>query len=437
MAKTTLHGREALKLLGFPVPATALGLIPSLLGQIGLRMLQRWLPHRFAVTDAAERDRRVWATQVLNRLTEIHIYSANALGCLDSGFRELNTVEPVGPTAELGKAYAVMAVVLGTVPPLKALARTWGTRAIAVTEAVPNAQAALSYVLCRVGVAELYDASWESAIDKLKRSATAARAAGDRRLHEEAEDVLGNVYAYAGRFAEARERYALLRPMAKISGNQQIHGWGHLGLSLIDLQQGLTESARDEMLAIEAWLGNGASASEILQARGQLALAYLRLGDLQRASEVADLVLGNLEKPAVAYWAQPPLMALSQVYLALWAHAPADPARQAEAQRKAKIACTAFANFGKIFPFGQPGALVWGGKFAAQSGKVDQARKLWTRAIDLADQLQMPMEAAQARREYGLSLAATDPERAVLLAEAVSRFEALGARWDRDQAAAA
>ena len=114
LAKAKRFGQDALQMLGISVPTTLLGQIPSLIGQIGLRVLQRWMPSRFAVTTPEARERRVWATRVLNRLTEINIYAEDALGCMDSGLRELNTMEPVGPSAELGKAYAVMAVLVGT-----------------------------------------------------------------------------------------------------------------------------------------------------------------------------------------------------------------------------------------------------------------------------------------------------------------------------------
>ena len=113
----SLHmGGRALADLGFGVPGSTIGWVGALFAQLGLRIIQRLMPGRFRVEKEADKQRRLHATRIQNRLTEIFIYREDAAGCLASGLRELNLAEPVGPTGDLGRAYAVLSVVLGAVP---------------------------------------------------------------------------------------------------------------------------------------------------------------------------------------------------------------------------------------------------------------------------------------------------------------------------------
>ncbi len=434
LANAARYGRDALKLLGMAVPTTLLGTLPSLLGQVGLRTLQRWLPSRFAVTDAEESNQRLWATRVLNRMTEIHIYGENAVGCLDSGLRELNTVEPLGPTAELGKAYAVMAVVLGTVPPLARLAHAWGRRAILVTEAAPHPGSALSYVLSRVGIVDLYGANWVDAEDKLRRAGEIARVSGDRRLREEAVGVLGITLFFASRFSESRSHFESLKVSSHFSNNVQIQAWSRFGLAAYHLRAGDAEQARQQLVEVEDWVQKSASASEVLWSHGLLALAWLRVGERERSESLADTLLPYIQKLPVAYWVQHALAALCEVYLMLCEQAADDPARVKALRGKASIACTAMRRFSWSFAFGRPQALLWDGVLAQVSGNKRSAQRHWLKCIAVAEAQSMPWEAALARREFARSLERNDPRRAEWLTRAITELEKMGATADLDRA---
>ncbi len=434
LAQAKRYGQDALKLLGMSVPTTLLGTIPSLLGQVGLRILQRWFPQRFAVTNPAEKERRLWATRVLNRLTEIHIYAENAVGCLDSGIRELNAAEPVGPTAELGKAYAVMAVVVGTVPPLKRLAHVWAFRAVQVTRAAPHPGPAMSYVLSRCGIVDLYDANWPAAEDKLRRAAEVGRLSGDRRLREEAVAVLGITLFFASRFTESRAQFESVKTAAHFSNNVQIQAWGRFGMAGFHLRAGDADDARQQLLEVEDWVQLSATASEVLWSHGMLALSWFRLGEFERAEALADTLLPYIQKLPVAYWVQHSLAALCEVYLLLWEQAAGDSVRCKLLKRKANIACTAMRRFSWSFAFGRPHAQLWDGLLAHLSGRTASAQRHWERCIAVAQAQSMPWEAALAQREYGRSLELADPHRLEWLGRATAALEELGATWDLDRA---
>ncbi|MSQ85102.1 MAG: adenylate/guanylate cyclase domain-containing protein [Myxococcales bacterium] len=428
------HGRAALGLLGRAVPTSLAGTVLGLLKQVGLRALQRWMPQRFAVTTTLERHNRIWTTRVLNRLTEVFIYAEDAAGCLYSGLRELNDSEPAGNSPELGKAYAVMAVVLGSVPQLRGLAKAWAERAVTVTEAAPNANAALAYVLSRVAIVDLYDAHWTEGEAKLRRAAEVARTSGDRRLREEAVAVLAILQYYAGRFSESMAGMEQLKSSAHFSNNVQIQAWSRFGMASILLRTKQPQDALAQLREVKDWVQKQASKSEVLWAIGLEVLALMRSGDLATGETLADTLLPYIQKRPVAYWVQPALAALAETYLMLLEGTSPNKPQYLERKRKARIACLAMHRFGNAFPFGKPQALLWDGLRHQLNGKPATALKCWHQCIAIADKQRMPWEAALAHREIGRHLPVHDPRRNDWLDKAVEKLEVMGASWDLELA---
>ena len=162
------HGQVALVAMGRPLPRSTVGTVFSLLGQVFLRIVQTWLPSLFKIKEEAERELRITATRLQNRMTEAFIYQEDAMRCLDSGLREINTSEPAGQSPELGRAYAVLTVVLGTVP-IHLICRSWQRRAIKAAEFSDN-PSAVAYVLSRVAIYDLYLGHWELGIERLQQA---------------------------------------------------------------------------------------------------------------------------------------------------------------------------------------------------------------------------------------------------------------------------
>lgn len=429
LGRARTHGELGLRGVGVRVPRALPLAVLSLFGQLAKRALQHWWPEHFRSKSPQDRQRRMEAIAVLNRLTETHIYAENAVGCLDSGMRELNLAEPMGPTAELGRAYAVMAVVLGAVPQLRGVARNWAARAVAAVAGRELAPVQ-SYVLTRVAIVDLYDARWAEAEDKFKRAADGAKQTGDRRLREEALGVWGITLFFAGRFAESIPLIEMMATSANLSGNRQIQAWTRLAQSAQLLRTGDANDALVLLEEIEAWTTSTASNSEILWQRGLLALTWLRLGQHAKAQQVADSVQPLLAKRPVAYWLQNSLAALAEVYLALWHSAPGGSAAAKALQARSVAACRRVQRFGDAFAFGRPHGLLWQGVLQWQGGQAALAEATWLSCVAEAERLVMPWEAALARRELGRHLPSADPRRAVLLEQAAATLTGLGATWD-------
>ncbi len=413
LAACRVHGREALALLGRPLPGGILGQVGSLLRQVFVRMGQRWWPRP---APAAERESRLQATRVLNRITEVCIYGEDALGCLDSGLRELNTAEPAGPSAELGRAYAAMSIVLGTVP-LHGICQAWTERALrVVTESgSPGAEA---YVLSRVGVYDIYIARWVEGEARLRRAIEIAERIGDLRLREEAMAILAKTLFYSGRFRPSAQLWSAVRVSAQKSGSAQTGTWSLFGQAEALLRLGEAGTARPLLEAAREWTAQKGMASEVVWLEGLRALALLRTGEADAAREVA---MGVLPKVAgvrpVAYWTQQSTAALAEVFITLWRRG--DPGARKPALQVVK----AMRAFAKTFPFGAAHAPLWTGVAQAAGGDTRAALESFEAAERAAERIGTPYEGARAALEVARI-------RGAGLAEARARLEALGAGFE-------
>lgn len=428
MTGCSQHGRLALKAMGRPNPRTTMGNVASLFKQMFVRLFQRWFPGLYRVKDEQEQRNRIEAVRVQNRLTEVHIYNEDAVRCLDSGLRELNTAEPAGQSPELGRAYAILACILGTIP-LNGVAREWAKRALAAVEA-SDQSTALSYVLSRVGVYNLYVAHWDVAVERLHRSIDVARSIGDRRSREEAMSILGLVLFYNGQFQESLRLWEEVDTSTQFSGDEQITAWSLFGRAQSLLRMGSPSNALPLFNESVAWVASKGSDSEKLWMYGNLALTHLRQGNMDEARAVADKILPLAMARPVAYWTQGGGAAVAEVYLSLWEDGYGDVQREA---RKAVKGCR---NFGKSFPFGRSQAWLWDGLLWQLQGNPDKARASWEKCIEISEEISTPWERGRAHLEMGRFQPADDPSRRHHLKQALAILEPLGTVWEVQRARA-
>ena len=438
IAACKTHGQRALKLAGRPVPSSPLGQIVGIFRGVTTRVLQRWLPGWFEVDIVDEKRRRIALTNILNRLTEVAIYGEDALACLDSGLRELNVAEPSGASPELGRAYAQMAVVLGTIP-LHRICRAWADRAIEVAEQSGDT-VELAHALSRVGVYEIYVGDWTSSEAHQRRSLAIATELGDRRLREESTVVLGLSLYYSGQLTRPLALWEQARQSARFSGNGQILSWSCIADAGALIRLGRPDEARQGLLGLVEWIQASGTRTEHILLNGLLSLASLRAGDVSSAREYADIALPLFaNSPPVAYWMQHAVAATCETYLSLWCTAKND-GHGGDARilkRKARRALFGMRWFAFVFPFGRAHASLWTGHYHWLCGRPERARKHWRAAIERADQLKQRFEAGLAWRALGAS--ATGDERARCLDRALEILGELDAaealQTAREQAA--
>lgn len=386
LAGCTRHATLALQLQGWSTPTTAFGRAFALVGQLALRALQVALPGVFAAHDADSRTRRMDAVRLQTLHSESFLYAQDAVGMLFSGIRELNMAEPAGRSAELGRAYATMAAILGTVP-LTALAER------CVRNAEENARDADSldraFIFTRASVFGIYGAQWA----RCERWLAEARAESFRFEHWkqwiDSTTILGQVQQYRGDFLGMLETYGAQHTTAVRVGHEQGVTWGRLGQGTALARLGRLDEALEHLGAVERWAREQASGPESIWAIGMLAVARFDAGAEEDGLSLAELALARIEagRPT-AYWTLGGTMAVASIHLRRVRRSGLKPGRVEELRR----ASAALRRFAKVFPFGDAAASLYEG-FLAQAEGRDGGVAL-RRAATLAEERGQGYEAA-------------------------------------------
>ncbi|HEX2570746.1 MAG TPA: AAA family ATPase [Polyangia bacterium] len=409
MAACRGHAERALRHFGRPMPRTMAGWVGGTLRQVATRVLQELRPSSFVETSPEYRQVLTEASHLQSRLTDAFIYTQEALPMLWSGLRMLNLCEPAGPSPDLARGYTVMAVTAGTIP-IHWVAEAWSQRALSVVESTGNA-ADIAYVLCRNGVYATYLARWQAVETWMKRAIAIVDDVGDFRLAEECRSLLSLVQIYQGKFEACLPLAAWIENSARRRGSVQTQHWGPLQQAAALVRLGRPQAAITALEPVLPWMDQHGGSAEAILAYGPLALAHLRRGDRESARRAANRVLEIIRttKP-IAHWNQIGLGATAEVFLHLWETAATTAEREsmAAAARQTVEGQRAFA---RVFPFGQPFALLWQGSEEWLSGRRDAALITWQRAITEAERLTMPYEEARARLELGRRLAPDDMAR--------------------------
>ena len=92
---------------------------------------------------------------------------------------------------------------------------------------------------------------------------------------------------------------------------------------------------------------------------------------------------------------------------------------------KIKLACKTLRGYARVFPIGKPQAYLWQGVFEWLLGHQGKAQKLWQKGLAVAQELEMPYDAALLHYQLARRLAKDDPNRQAHLQQAAEIFEQL------------
>ena len=168
-----------------------------------------------------------------------------------------------------------------------------------------------------------------------------------------------------------------------------------------------------------------------IEVNGQIALAYLRLDEEEKALVYAENVLGLSEKisPTV-YSMDIGFAGAADVYFELWEKALQDPAQSAEADRLMQLAersLKLLVAFEKVFPIGQPVTPLYRGWYEWLTGKPEAAITSLRRGLDAALKFNMLYEEGLIRFRLAAYSQGNLETRKRNLWRAISIFENMGA----------
>jgi hypothetical protein len=94
---------------------------------------------------------------------------------------------------------------------------------------------------------------------------------------------------------------------------------------------------------------------------------------------------------------------VAEVHLDRWAAGDRSPATK----QAARQACAGLHTFARTFPIGKPRDLLVNGRLLYLSGRTRRARAAWRASLSAAQRLGMPLDAALAHTQLGLSATGT------------------------------
>jgi tetratricopeptide (TPR) repeat protein len=418
--QSALHFEEALQLHGHPMGKGRLGVGTRLLGAAALQAGHRVTGFQGREMDPEERDELIEAASAYEQLMKIYYYANDPGSLITAAVSGLNLAERAGTSPVLARIYANMSIVSGIVP-LHKLARTYQRRSREVADEVDqmpeHAWVRLSTSVYGVGVGD-----WDVIEAELQESYDLYKQLSDWRQLAENRGVTGTMLTARGRFAEAYSLGEELRDLGAWRDDAQAECWGWLYQGTALLRQGDPGEAINRLRNGERLLHAGVGGANVGWLYGVMAETYRRLDDPDRARAAAASAAESLysERPGVVF-ALDGYTGAAEAQFAAWAKG---SSRSAETAKKAaEKAVKKLIGYSKVFPIGKPAALRYSGRFKEQVGDASGARAEWVKALEAAQNLEMPFE--EALTSFNLGRLDGDAER---LQHAKSLFERVGAR---------
>jgi DNA-binding CsgD family transcriptional regulator len=306
-------------------------------------------------------------------------------------------------------------------------ARPARERAAALVDALPDAELAKRLdAIVDVAGAELYLHRFADASRHAQRALAIGRATGQHQLFPVAFAILGITWRFVGSLQETLDPLEGNVEAARLSGNAQTMAWALYGLAQVaiaagDVERGL--SAAQEAVDVA---DDGKPSHHVAYAALALAEAYYLVGKPERGLELLTRASGGSDLPLVApSWRAYFLDLLTRIRLAL-----GEPSAAAHAAALAAESASAV---------GLPLLRAWadraGAAVALHEGDARRAAELALRSAAVAEDADVPFEAALSRIVAGRALGRGDRERAVEeLRRAVDLLEEIGAIRYRDEA---
>jgi class 3 adenylate cyclase/tetratricopeptide (TPR) repeat protein len=426
------HLEQALALLGQAAPSSRESLALSLGEQVVRQMMHRAWSARFARSPQASEDHTQAPTISMEAaraywvLGQVYFYANETTLNIHANLRSLNLAEAAGPSPELALSHANVSVAAGLVP-LHPIARAYSHRAREIARSV-NHLPSLAWVLLLTAVYDAGSGQWEEAQKSLKEAIEISAKLGDRRRWEQGMNTLATITYLQGNFTKSARLFADLYASARGRGDAQYRAYGVLGQIRCMLSLGQVEAAAIPMMELDSLLAEHLGRLEEIHTHGLMALAYLRQGNPDLASQAAETALGLISQSRpISYTLLLAYSHVAQVYLNLWASTEPETAAS-DFKSRARQACKALRQFARVFPIGQPHAWLWQGLYEQQSGRSKRAQALWSKSLEAARRLGMPYEQGLAR--YEMAQYTHGAEGQDQLAHAIEIFKQLSAGYD-------
>lgn len=391
LSDSRIHLQNSVALLGFAIPATRRAQVFGSLRQLAVLFVRRvWRSGAEAELAPHERE----AAMAMLRLGHIGYFQEDPFLMFFTSVRCIDFVERSEPCRETALMLAALSGGAGSVP-LHRAAKSYGERALQMADMLDDSsvtsQALLFTGIYRVGLGE-----WELGLERIERADELSLRSGDNRRREECMVVHGYLHFFSGWCGAAFNSFNRAAEAARARGDRQTTAWGLLGMARVRIHQHRYEAALQLLAEASGFASDRLSMIEL---HGQLALSYLRQGDLgsSMVSARRGLDLTRASRPT-SFSTLTGLTGLCQAFIELWSRALHGQLDESPGliQRDADVAFAALRTFARIFPVGKASWLLLRGDRFKLLGSYRHAKRSYSAALAAAERLRMPYEQAEA-----------------------------------------
>ncbi|MCP4872568.1 MAG: hypothetical protein GY898_28085 [Proteobacteria bacterium] len=372
------HGLEALRLIGFPLPAAKLVVVGSLFKQMGTQILHRYLP-LFPERTGEPRERHQLASEVLQVLGE-HYYRRNdALMMLTTNWTQANHADRGGTCAAAAYAYSGIAVMLAFMG-LTGIRRKYHERAARTAR-----ETGRDGVFAYVNTLKLADGASTGELDYVDAPFGEASALypklGDSFNHELTLSLLAFSRMHMGRFDESRALAEQLWASAHPWGEAQNQSLALSAQLSMDLAEG--QSQVEQLEVLEPFLERIPHVDQVL-ATGLLAQGWMAHGDEARALEFAERCAALMREQApTIYYCLLGIAGFTELYLDLLEARP-EAADSAAWKDSVELGLKMMGSVSQMQAVCRPRRWILAARWDRQRGKSAAAAKKLKKARSLA-----------------------------------------------------
>jgi DNA-binding SARP family transcriptional activator/predicted ATPase len=419
---------EALRLLGYPIPNSSLGLSIGIGVQALKQVWRRMVKYRPSALDLEERKRRGHAALIHDRLTQIYFFRSQPNRIFFSVLFSLNLAETLGSSPERTIIYISMAIGM-RLAALPAAAEYYFNEAMKMARQ-PGNRSALMWALASAGLYHLGYGEWKQAKDVLEQSTAIFKQIGNHRYWEESSGLQGEMAYLQGRFADAHAIQKETLASARYRGDSQFQFHELTGFALNALRMGDLPQAKESLNEASSFLEENRDIVEEIRFYGVFAQFHLQRGDMDSAKQSAALAMERIVRNRpTAFYSLEGYAGVSEVYLAAL-----ENEKNAEDLKAVRRAVKSLHEFGRILPIGRPRAWLHQGLLDWAEGRQKKAFAAWEKSLGLAEQMSLPYEAARAYFEIGRHVEVNSTARQIHLQKTIEMFSELGAKYELQEA---
>ena len=259
--------------------------------------------------------------------------------------------------------------------------------------------------LISAGSLDICLGNWGKAAELLRQGTALARQIGhgEDLMHLLMQSAVMNLWQ--GNMAEAESAFSEVGVLAERDGAIRWQTYHVIWIGLQELRQGHFEAAASMFMQAGTLARQLKDLLGELFATGQQALCALRLGQPEKARELAESGLHMLDKAGfLSHACLEGCPSILEVYLTLWEQTQSfvhSPLARIAMQRKLRRALGYLRGYAKIYALGRPRLALHQGRYAWLQGRTEQARQSLEQCLRLAEQLSMPYEQALAHQWLG------------------------------------